>query len=150
MFCIASPATQLSRRSILLDRRGLSVLLLTMLRCPRSCHPSIFAIAATAASSSEAVAGCATCTSGQTCEPGESGDHCVIFYDDEGEQWCNWRGKCEINPTMLTPDQLSPAGTYLAVDAVEDSERQVTVTGCSNLIVDHLSTIEPLEMAITL
>lgn len=80
---------------------------------------------------------CATCTVQQECEPGENGAHCIIFYED-GRQWCNWQGFCEPQQTMLTPDLLTPSGSFFAVEGVEDVDRGISVATCPDFVVDHL------------
>lgn len=83
---------------------------------------------------------CATCTVSQECNPGSSGDHCHIFYFEK-EQWCNWHGEC-LREAVMSPRDLSPAGTYLADQAIESPDGQALVTPCHSFIVAHLASAE--------
>ena len=92
---------------------------------------------------SPAVASCVSCTSTQRCVVGNDGAYCGIWIID-GDSWCNFYDACSLG--MLSPQDLSPSGTYLAEGAVKRGAREVIP--CNGYVVKHASAPVPSEIRV--
>lgn len=91
---------------------------------------AVFAAAVVA--SAPATASCVTCTSTQRCVIGSDGAYCGIWIVD-GSTWCNFYDACTVG--LLSPEDLSPSGTFLALASVERDGRRVVP--CNGFVVAH-------------
>jgi hypothetical protein len=59
----------------------------------------------------------------------------------EGEHWCQWDAGCRAS--MVTPQEISPAGTFVGGAPVRLAGRGLDVVPCNGFIVAHLSALAP-------
>ncbi len=85
---------------------------------------------------------CYVCSAAQWCQSGDQGSQCMVYDDPDGIQRCQYSTDCLVQITM-TPLQISPAGTYLALAGARLTNTGSETLACNGFIVAH--TTEPAD-----
>jgi hypothetical protein len=78
---------------------------------------------------------CLICNSEQFCEEGSGGSSCAVEVVKE-EQWCQYSLECS-SAAVITPLDMSAAGTFLAANTVRTEQDGRAVSECNGFITRH-------------
>ena len=78
---------------------------------------------------------CLICNSAQFCEEGSGGSSCMVELEEE-RQWCQYSLECS-SAAVITPLDMSAAGTFLAAITVRTEQDGRAVSECNGFITRH-------------
>ena len=90
--------------------------------------------------------GCVHCIVDQSCVLGGDGVQCSVTVVD-GDNWCQWDAGCRAS---MTPQDVSPAGTFVGGSTVRLAGRGLDVVPCNGFIVSHVSAPGPRSQELSI
>jgi hypothetical protein len=105
----------------------------------RTIAAAVLALSAMFLAGPRTAEGCVHCRTAHSCAVGGDGVQCILFAVD-GEIWCNWDTGCQES---MTPQDVSPAGTFIGESTVRLAGPGLDVVPCNGFIVSHVAAPGP-------